>query len=36
MRFSVAKTPKEIQEAIEQGFEFVCTFEDGRYFRKRQ
>jgi len=31
----VAKTPKEIQEAIEQGFDYVCTCQDGMYFKKR-
>jgi len=31
----VAKTSKEIQEAIEQGFEFVCILEESRFFRKR-
>lgn len=32
----IAKTPQEIAELIEQGFEFVCTLEDSRFFRKRK
>ena len=32
----VAKTPKEIQELIENGFEFICTLDDFRFFRKRK
>ncbi len=31
-----AKTPKEVQELIENGFEFICTMEDLRFFRKRK
>jgi integrase len=32
----VAKTPKEIQELIEQGFEFVCSSDDLKFFKKRK
>ncbi|HLN45596.1 MAG TPA: site-specific integrase, partial [Candidatus Sulfotelmatobacter sp.] len=32
----VAKAPHEIQSLIEQGFEFVCSSEDLKFFRKRK
>ena len=32
----VAKEPKDIQDLIEQGFEFVCSSDDFQYFRKRK
>jgi integrase/predicted RNA-binding Zn-ribbon protein involved in translation (DUF1610 family) len=32
----VAKTPKEIQELIEAGFEYICCVDDLRFFRKRK
>ena len=32
----VGKTPKEIQELIENGFEFICVLDDLRFFRKRK
>jgi integrase len=32
----VAKEPKDIQDLIEQGFEFVCSSDDFKYFRKRK
>ena len=32
----MAKEPKEIQDLIEQGFEFVCSSDDLKYFRKRK
>ena len=32
----VAKEPKEIQDLIEDGFEFVCSQEDLKFFRKRK
>ena len=32
----VAKTPKEIQDLIELGFEFICSQEDLKFFRKRK
>ena len=32
----VAKDPKEIAELIELGYEFVCTQEDLKFFRKRK
>jgi len=32
----VAKTPKEIQELIELGFEFVCAQDNLKFFRKRK
>jgi len=32
----VAKEPKEIQDLIEQGFEFVCSSDDFKFFRKRK
>jgi integrase len=32
----VAKAPREIQDLIEQGFEFVCSSDDFKFFRKRK
>ncbi len=32
----VAKTPEEIQELIEAGFEYVCQKDDLLFFRKRK
>lgn len=32
----IAKTPKEIQDLIELGFEYVCAQEDIKFFRKRK
>jgi integrase len=32
----IAKTPSEIQELIENGFEFVCQKDDMAFFRKRK
>jgi len=32
----VAKTPKEIQELIELGFEYICSQGDLKFFRKRK
>jgi integrase len=32
----VAKTPTEIKELIEQGFEWVCSSDDLKFFRKRK
>ncbi|MEM3785730.1 MAG: tyrosine-type recombinase/integrase, partial [Candidatus Bathyarchaeia archaeon] len=32
----VAKTPREIQELIEAGFEYVCARDDVLFFRKRK
>lgn len=32
----VAKTPGEVQELIEAGFEYVCSKEDLLFFRKRK
>ncbi len=32
----VAKKPNEIQELIENGFEYICDQEDLKYFRKRK
>jgi len=32
----VAKTPKEIQELLEVGFEYVCEKNDLMFFRKRK
>lgn len=32
----VAKEPKEIKDLIEQGFKFVCSSDDFKYFRKRK
>ncbi|MEM2912654.1 MAG: site-specific integrase [Candidatus Bathyarchaeia archaeon] len=31
-----AKTPQEVQELIEAGFEFVCQLNDALFFRKRK
>ncbi len=33
---AVAKTSDEIKRLIEAGFEYVCTFENAVYFRKRK
>jgi integrase len=32
----VAKTVQEASQLIENGFEYVCTFEDAKLFRKRK
>mgnify|MGYP000220982255 CR=1 FL=1 len=32
----VAKTPKEISELIEAGFEYVCEQDGLKFFRKRK
>jgi len=32
----VAKTPNEVQELIENGFQYVCDMEDLKFFRKRK
>ena len=32
----VAKAPSEIQELIENGFEYICNMEDLKFFRKRK
>ena len=32
----VAKTPEEVQELIEKGFEYVCEMDDLLFFRKRR
>lgn len=32
----VAKTPKDIQELIENGFEYICDLDSQRFFRKRK
>jgi hypothetical protein len=32
----MAKEPKEIQELIELGFEFVCDLDGIKFFRKRK
>jgi hypothetical protein len=32
----VAKTVQEASELIENGFEFVCAFDDARLFKKRK
>ncbi len=32
----IAKTPKEIQELIENGFEYTCDLEGMKFFRKRK
>jgi integrase len=32
----VAKNPNEIQELIENGFEYICDQEDLKFFRKRK
>jgi len=32
----VAKTPKHIQELIEDGFEYICEQEDLKFFRRRK
>jgi len=32
----VAKTPKHIQELIENGFEYICEQEDLKFFRRRK
>jgi hypothetical protein len=32
----VAKAPNEIQELLENGFDYVCSMEDLKFFRKRK
>jgi len=32
----VAKTVQEASELVENGFEFICAFEDAKLFRKRK
>ncbi len=32
----VAKSPNEVQELIENGFEYICDMEDLKFFRKRK
>ena len=32
----VAKTVQEASDLIENGFEFICAFEDAKLFRKRK
>jgi len=32
----VAKTPNEIQDLLEVGFEYVCEKDDLTFFRKRK
>lgn len=32
----VAKTPTEVQELIENGFESICDMEDLKFFKKRK
>jgi hypothetical protein len=32
----VARTPNEIQELVENGFEYVCDLDSQRFFRKRK
>jgi len=34
--YKIARTPSEIQELIENGFEFVCQKDDMAFFRKRK
>jgi len=34
-RAKVAKTEKQICQLVEAGFEYMCDFEDGKSFRKR-
>lgn len=32
----VARTPKEIQDLIETGFEYICDQDELKFFRKRK
>jgi len=32
----VAKAPNEVQELIENGFEYICDMDDLKFFRKRK
>lgn len=32
----IAKTFQEASQLIENGFEFICTFDDAKLFRKRK
>jgi hypothetical protein len=32
----IAKTPNEIQELIENGFEYICDMDGSKFFRKRK
>jgi hypothetical protein len=34
--FKVAKTPSEVQELIENGFEYICDLDGLKFFRKRK
>jgi len=33
---ATAKTVEEAQKLVEAGFEYVCSFEDAKLFRKRK
>jgi hypothetical protein len=32
----IAKTPGEVEELLEVGFEYVCNMDDAKFFRKRK
>jgi hypothetical protein len=32
----VAKTPSQVQELIENGFEYICDMDDLKFFKKRK
>ena len=34
--YKVARTPNEIQDLIENGFDYICDQDDLKFFRKRK
>jgi NAD/NADP transhydrogenase alpha subunit len=34
--YRVARTPKQIQELIENGFDYICDQDDLKFFRRRK